>query len=73
MWNRRLHGNCYYENYKVTALARRKYKLNRLFKETSCDIISLDIRKNKEIEKLKKFKFDILVNNAGLGRFRKNL
>ena len=28
----------------------------------------MDIRKNKEIEKLKKFKFDILVNNAGLGR-----
>ena len=56
------------KGYKVTALARRKYKLNRLKKETSCDIISMDIRKNKEIEKLKKFKFDILVNNAGLGR-----
>ena len=28
----------------------------------------MDIRKNKEIDKLKKFKFDIFVNNAGLGR-----
>ena len=56
------------KGYKVTALARRKNKLSMLKKETSCDIISMDIRKNKEIEKLKKFNFDILVNNAGLGR-----
>ena len=28
----------------------------------------MDIRKTKEVDKLKKFKFDIFVNNAGLGR-----
>ena len=53
------------KGYKVTALAREKISL---IKKETCDIISMDIRKNKEIEKLKKFKFDILVNNAGLGR-----
>lgn len=56
------------KGYKVTALARRKLKLNQLRKETGCNVISMDITKISEIKKLKKFKFDIFVNNAGLGR-----
>ena len=56
------------KGYKVTALARRKSKLIKLKKETSCEAVIMDIRNTKEIEKLKKIKFDIFINNAGLGR-----
>ena len=56
------------KKFKVTAIARRKNKLLKLSKETGCEIIIMDIRDTKEIEKLKKSNFDILVNNAGLGR-----
>ena len=42
------------KGYKVTALARRKSKLNKLKKETGCQIVLMDIRKTNEIEKLKK-------------------
>ena len=42
------------KGYEVTALARRKSKLNELKKETGCRIVVMDIRKNNEIEKLKK-------------------
>ncbi len=56
------------KGYKVSALARRKSKLNKLSKETGCENIIMDIRNIKEIEKLKKSNFDIFVNNAGLGR-----
>ena len=55
------------KKFKVTAIARRKNKLLKLSKETGCEIIIMDIRDTKEIEKLKKSNFDILVNNAGLG------
>ena len=56
------------KGYKVSALARRKSKLNKLSKETGCENIIMDIKNIKEIEKLKKSSFDIFVNNAGLGR-----
>ena len=53
---------------KVYALARRKSKLNQLKKDTNCNLIVMDIRDRKSLEKLKNLNIDILVNNAGLGR-----
>ena len=53
-------------NIKVYAVARRKNKLIKLEKTTSCIPVVMDIRDRKALEKLKKLKIDILVNNAGL-------
>ncbi|MBF96741.1 MAG: oxidoreductase [Pelagibacterales bacterium] len=56
------------KGYKVSALARRKSKLKKLSTETGCEVIIMDIRNTKEIEKLKNYSFDVFINNAGLGR-----
>lgn len=57
-----------HNNYEVYALARRKERLIKLSKQTGCKIIQMDIRNNKEIQKIKKINFDVLINNAGLGK-----
>ena len=56
------------KGFKVTAIARRKSKLDKLQKLSGCETLAMDIRNTKEIEKLANHSFDIFINNAGLGR-----
>ena len=56
------------KGFKVTAIARRKSKLDKLQKLSGCETLAMDIRNTKEIEKLSNYSYDIFINNAGLGR-----
>ena len=54
---------------EVVALARREDRLQKLAKETGCEILVMDLTNTDVIyKKLAGRQFDILINNAGLGR-----